>query len=105
MSSNPQEQMIEDAGQEHHPGWRMYAQIAAILTVITAIEVATYYVNIGSMLVWVLLILSALKFGIVIGYYMHLKFDNRLFSYMFLFGVITALCIVVAFLALFDRLW
>lgn len=83
----------------------MYAQIAAILTVITAIEVATYYVNIGSMLVWVLLILSALKFGIVIGYYMHLKFDNRLFSYMFLFGVITALCIVVAFLALFDRLW
>jgi len=83
----------------------MYAQIAAILTVITAIEVATYYIDIGSMLVWVLLILSALKFGIVIGYYMHLKFDNRLYTYLFMFGVVTALCIVVAFLALFDRLW
>jgi len=81
----------------------MYAQIAAILTVITAIEVATYYIDIGSMLVWVLLILSALKFGIVIGYYMHLKFDNRLYTYLFMFGVVTALCIVVAFLALFDR--
>ncbi|MCO5178384.1 MAG: cytochrome C oxidase subunit IV family protein, partial [Thermomicrobiales bacterium] len=76
-----------------------------ILTVITALEVATYYIDIGSMLVWVLLILSALKFGIVIGYYMHLKFDNRLFTFLFLFGVVTALCIVVAFLALFDRLW
>ena len=105
MSSVPQEPAIADAGQGHHPGWRVYAQIAAILTVITAIEVATYYIDIGSMLVWVLLILSALKFGIVIGYYMHLKFDNRLYTYLFMFGVVTALCIVVAFLALFDRLW
>jgi uncharacterized membrane protein YqiK len=36
---------------------------------------------------------------------MHLKFDNRLYTYLFMFGVVTALCIVVAFLALFDRLW
>ena len=91
---------------EHaQPGARTYVEVAIFLGVITAIEVATYYIDIGELLVYVLLILSALKFGIVIGYYMHLKFDNRLYTFMFCFGLATAIGIVVAFLALFDRLW
>lgn len=102
MSSVPTDRSEEVAHE--HPTWAAYARIAAILTVITALEVATYYLDIGSMLVYVLLVLSALKFGIVIGYYMHLKFDNRLYTFMFVFGLVTAASILVAFLALFDRL-
>ncbi len=102
MSSVPQER-VEESGHQH-PTWQAYARIAAILTIITALEVATYYLDIGELLVYILLILSALKFGIVIGYYMHLKFDNRLFTFMFCFGLATAASILVAFLALFDRL-
>lgn len=104
MSSVPQERS-EDHVHDEHMSWQTYAKIAAILTIITAIEVATYYVDIGEALVYVLLVLSALKFGIVVGYYMHLKFDNRLYTYMFAFGLVTAMGIIVAFLALFDRLW
>ncbi|HMM42973.1 MAG TPA: cytochrome C oxidase subunit IV family protein, partial [Thermomicrobiales bacterium] len=94
----------EEVAHEH-PTWQAYARIAAILTIITALEVATYYIDIGELLVYVLLILSALKFGIVIGYYMHLKFDNRLYPFIFCCGLGRAIGIVVASLALFDRLW
>lgn len=103
MSSVPQERAEEVAHE--HPTWQAYARIAAILTIITALEVATYYIDIGELLVYILLVLSALKFGIVIGYYMHLKFDNRLYTFMFCFGLATAVGILVSFLALFDRLW
>ncbi|HAX25347.1 MAG TPA: cytochrome C oxidase subunit IV family protein [Thermomicrobiales bacterium] len=102
MSSVPQEQAGSPAHE--HPTWQTYAKIAAILTIITALEVATYYLDIGSMLVYVLLVLSALKFGIVIGYYMHLKFDNRLYTFIFGAGLAAAISILVALLALFDRL-
>jgi cytochrome c oxidase subunit 4 len=103
MSAVPQHAPNE-VTEHAHPGWQVYAKIAVILTIITAIEVATYYIDIGSLIVWVLLVLSAVKFAIVIGYYMHLKFDNRLFTTVFLSGLFAGLTIVVAFLALFDRL-
>lgn len=103
MSSVPRDEA--EVVAHEHPTWHVYAKIAAILTVLTALEVATYYVDIGSLLVYVLLILSALKFGIVIGYYMHLKFDNRLYTFMFGFGLAAAVGILVSLLALFDRLW
>jgi cytochrome c oxidase subunit 4 len=103
MSAVPQH--VPNEVEEHsHPGWQVYARIAVILTIITAIEVATYYIDIGSLIVWVLLVLSAVKFAIVVGYYMHLKFDNRFFTYVFVFGFLVGLSIVVSFLALFDRL-
>ena len=33
------------ADEHAHPGWQIYARIAVILTVITGVEVATYYVD------------------------------------------------------------
>ena len=49
-----------------------YVVIAAILAIITSIEVAVYYIDaLEDFLVYILLCLSAIKFGIVVGYYMH----------------------------------
>jgi cytochrome c oxidase subunit 4 len=90
--------------EEHHPGAREYVQIAAILTVITSIEVAIYYVEaLEDVLVYLLLGLSALKFFMVVAWYMHLRFDNRLFSYFFVFGLGVAATVIISFLILFDR--
>lgn len=95
---------VEQGTEEHHPGVREYAIIAVILTVITAVEVALFYIpSIHDHLAYFLIVLSLLKFVIVVGYYMHLKMDNRLFRYMFAAGFIIAVSIVSAFLALFDR--
>ncbi|HZT06797.1 MAG TPA: cytochrome C oxidase subunit IV family protein [Chloroflexota bacterium] len=88
---------------EHHPGAKEYIAIGTALTVITALEVTVYYVHaVRPVLPPILIALSALKFALVVMFYMHLKFDNRMFTGMFLFGLATAAFTAIAFLALFG---
>ncbi len=79
---------------EKHPGALEYAQIGTILAVVTAVEVAIYYMGLGqTLLVLFLLALSLLKFSLVVLWFMHLKFDNRLFSSLFVLGLLLAMAI------------
>jgi cytochrome c oxidase subunit IV len=91
--------------EEHaHPPIMQYVLIAAILAIITAIEVATYYIDaLESALVYILISLSVIKFSIVVGYYMHLKFDNKLFTWIFGLGLVAGGAVVCALIALFNR--
>lgn len=75
-----------------HPSALQYAQIGLVLAVITAAEIALYYIDLNRDLLVVLLIaLSTIKFLFVVLWFMHLKFDNRLFSTLFAGGVILAM--------------
>ena len=95
---------VKEAARMHHPSGWTYVKVGALLTIITAVEVATYYIeSIHFALVYILIPLSVLKFVIVVGYYMHLKFDNKLFSWIFGLGMLTAVSVVTALIALFDR--
>src|SRR5579863_2813045 len=89
---------------EHHPGAREYAIIAVILTVITAVEVAAWYIFLATpdILKPVLIILSITKFALVVMFYMHLKFDNRLFTSLFVFGLSVAIFMTMCFIAIFH---
>jgi len=88
---------------EKHPGPLEYAQIGAILAVITAVEVAIYYMGLAqTLLVSALLVFSAAKFSLVVLWFMHLKFDHPLFSTMFIMGFFLALTIFVVALATID---
>jgi cytochrome c oxidase subunit 4 len=88
----------------NHPGAKEYLGIAVILTVITAVEVAVFYVpSLKSMLVPILLVLSTLKFALVAMFYMHLKFDSRLFSWLFVVPMIVIAVIVIMLLRLFGH--
>ena len=88
---------------EHHGlSDRQYIVIALILAALTAIEVSTYYVDFGPFFMPVLLILMVIKFVIVVSYFMHLKFDNKLFSWVFYAGLILALIVYSIFLATFH---
>jgi cytochrome c oxidase subunit IV len=91
-------------GEEHaHPGAKEYLAIAVVLLVITAIEVAVFYIpEMKPVLVPTLLTLSAVKFGLVVLWYMHLKFDHRLFSWLFVVGLLLAMAMTVALLKLFG---
>ncbi len=88
---------------EHpHPGPRVYITIAVILATITAIEVAVYYISsLRPVMVPLLLLLSASKFSLVVMFYMHLRFDSRLFSGLFLLGLFVAMSIIVVLMAIF----
>lgn len=75
-------------GAHEHPGAMEYAQIGGILAIITALEVGLYYINMAhSLLVTILIIMSFAKFSLVVMWFMHLRFDNRLFSIFFVGGM------------------
>lgn len=92
------------AGAHNHPGPRRYIEIAMLLGLITAIEVALYYIpSARPILVPALLGLSALKFGVVVAFYMHLKFDHRLFTKFFVAFIFLAAFMITALMALFHQ--
>ena len=93
--------------QSHHPTFQQYVLVAIILFVITIIEFFAIFPDpdlIGAAKIPVLAILSAIKFAIVIMFYMHLKFDNRLFTIFFLAGLALAFAVGIAVLGMFAAL-
>lgn len=83
-----------------HPGPLEYARVGVILAVVTAVEVALFYADFAQWLLIVLLvILSALKFGLVALWFMHLRFDAPLFSWTFVGGLALASALFVVVLA------
>ena len=95
-------------GEVHeHPTWATYKWVALILTVITIVEVWVYYIPAfvaSRLFIPSLLIMSAVKFGIVVLFYMHLKYDHRLFRALFTGPLIVAITTIVALLFLFGKL-
>ena len=87
---------------EHGMSNAGYVRIAVILAAITGLEVATYYVDFGALFLPSLLLMMAVKFVIVVSFFMHLKFDNKLFSWVFYAGLILALTVYAIFLATFH---
>ena len=74
--------------ESDHPTPFKYIQVAIILTLITAFEVGIYYIDaIEDAFITIFIGLSAVKFLVVAMFYMHLKFDNRLFSWLFVSGL------------------
>mgnify|MGYP001263402417 CR=1 FL=1 len=83
--------------EQHHPGAKTYVMVGLILLVITIVEVAALYMQfLGPLFVPFLLLLMAGKFVLVVGYYMHLKFDHRLLTYFFGWGILIAALILIA---------
>jgi cytochrome c oxidase subunit IV len=91
-------------GEHAHPGAKEYLAIATVLTVLTAIEVAVFYIPaMHPMLVPTLLTLSTVKFALVAMFYMHLKFDSRIFSWLFVMPMLLAALVILALLKLFGH--
>ena len=80
------------AKAEHaHPNEKVYIKVAVWLGAITAAEIAISYIKMPNPAkIAALLILSIIKFTAVVGYFMHLKFDNPTLRKPFITGVILA---------------
>lgn len=104
MSATTEHAAHADEAHEH-PSDLKYIKIAAILAVLTLIEVLTYTFDMeGAALMAVLFPLMIVKFAIVAGYFMHLKFDNKLFTSMFVTGLAFAVVVYCVMLTAF-RFW
>jgi cytochrome c oxidase subunit 4 len=100
----PTDVAVDDSNVDDHdhPSDSKYFQIALILGVLTALEVATYYVDIGPALIPTLMVMMVAKFFFVAAWFMHLRFDNSLFTKFFVGGLILAVAVYVIALSAFE---
>jgi len=90
-----------------HPTWKQYKWVALWLTLITAAEVWAYYIPAfvaSKAFVPVLLIMSAVKFTVVVMFYMHLKYDHKIFRVLFTGPLAIAGVTLIALMFLFNHL-
>lgn len=99
--------MSSDHGvhESRHPTLKQYVIIAIFLFAITIVEFVIILPEDFRGQGWTiapLAILSAIKFAAVIFFYMHLKFDNRLLTWVFLGGLALGFAVVLALVGLFT---
>lgn len=86
-----------------HPGPKTYAIIAAVLCAITLAEFGAFQTEVlKGVLVPLLVVLSIIKFVLVAGFYMHLKFDHPMFRRVLITGVGLGFGAMLWVLALFT---
>ena len=87
-----------------HASTKTYVQVAVVLALITAVEVTTLYIPgiPNSLLVTSLLVMSVVKFVLVVGFFMHLRYDHNIMRSLFIGPLIIAICIILALMALFS---
>ena len=93
--------------EHYHPTWKEYKWVALILALITVAEVWAYYIpELVASRVFVpgLLIMSAVKFVMVVMYYMHLKYDHKLFRALFAGPLVVAIITIIGLLFLFSKI-
>jgi caa(3)-type oxidase subunit IV len=89
-------------GEGGHASVGFYWMIGGILAVLTALEVAAYYMELGSLEVPLLIGLSIAKFVLVVMFFMHLKFDSGIFTWVFMAGMVLAVFMVSALIVLYH---
>jgi cytochrome c oxidase subunit 4 len=84
----------EPGVEEHYPSEWEYIKVAVILFAITMGEVGIYYVS-GAMhaIITLMLFMMVAKFSLVAMYFMHLRFDSKLFRRLFVAGIILAVAV------------
>ena len=102
----PEEEVDVDFDSAHeadHPRDVLYIKVAAALFVLTGMEVYTSYAGwMGAAFLPVLLTLMAVKFVLVVLFFMHLKFDSAIFGRLFWSGFFLAVLVYVAALSTFH---
>ena len=97
-----------DGARKNYPREVEYVLVAIALALITGLEIATYAApgfplwNWGEKtgLVAFLLLLMAIKFWTVAYFFMHLKFDKPILTRLFYSGVLLAIAVYVAVMAM-----
>jgi cytochrome c oxidase subunit IV len=106
MSRPPQHPSDSTTVREHsrageHATIGTYLIVAGILTAVTGLEFGVIYVRrLAPVLIPLLLTLSAGKFALVVMFFMHLRYDSRVLTFLFVAPLVLAVLISVAVMTL-----
>ena len=80
-----------------HASTGTYLKVAVILSVITALEFAVIYIRrLTPILIPLLLTLSAGKFALVVMFFMHLRYDTKPLTFLFVSSLVLAIGVALA---------
>ena len=94
--------MKTDSG-EHIVSYRTLASVWFGLLVLTTATVLVTRFELGAVKIWAALAIACLKAGLVIAFFMHMKYETRLFR-IILFVALVTLAIFIGF-TFFDVLY
>ncbi|WP_075603610.1 cytochrome C oxidase subunit IV family protein [Saccharicrinis aurantiacus] len=90
---------MENHTDAHIVPYKMYLYILGGLIMLTLISVAVTEIEFGEFSVLVALVLASIKATLVLIYFMHLKFDNKILQIMVpAIFILVALVIIIVFL-------
>jgi cytochrome c oxidase subunit 4 len=86
-----------------HPAPADYVKVAVALALATGIEVGLYYLTQipRPLYIGLLMFFMTLKFSLVVLWFMHLRFDSRLFRRLFVVGLGLAITVYMVVLLTF----
>ena len=83
MSATHIDSQAEDAA-DNHPGDRVYFNMLALLAVLTIVEVIVFYVTDSIVLrAGILVVLLLVKFVAQVGWFTHLRYDDKRLALVF----------------------
>jgi cytochrome c oxidase subunit 4 len=88
------------ADHAHASVWT-YVKVALVLTLVTALEVGVIYIRqLTPIIVPLLLAMSVAKFALVVMFFMHLRYDARALTFVFVGSLVVATGLAVALMTL-----
>jgi cytochrome c oxidase subunit 4 len=95
LSDEPRAETHGHAGHHVLPHW-IYLGVYGSLLVLTALTVGVSFANLGPLSLPVAMFVAIIKAGLVVGFFMHLRYDIRFHSLVF-FGAFLFLAIFFVF--------
>jgi len=93
--------MTDREPRDAHASVATYLKVALVLTAVTALEVGVIYIRqLTPILVPLLLVMAAAKFALVVLFFMHLRYDSRALSILFVGPLTIAVGLAVALMTL-----
>ena len=89
--------------KKHIIPYRTFLMVLALLITLTLISVSVTQIYLGTLTVFIALLIAAIKSSFVLRIFMHLKFENRMFTLMV--TSVTLLIGVVIIITLLDYLY
>jgi cytochrome c oxidase subunit 4 len=91
------------APEQHaeHASIGTYVKVATILCVVTALEFAVIYIRqLTPILIPLLIVMSVGKFALVVMFFMHLRYDQKPLTFLFVAPLLLATGIALALMTL-----
>ena len=92
---------MSEPARHDHASIGTYLKVAGILCAVTLIEYLCIYIRaLTPILTPLLLVLSAGKFALVVLFFMHLRYDSRTRTLLFVGPLVIAVALIVALMTL-----